>query len=742
MKQLFIIISSVIVIVSLVVVGFTFRQARQEEESLVDDLQYRTAFLADSLEESIRPAYLKNSTSTLRAVLNKFAGRERLLGLAVYDNQGELFATSTGLSVNLIADTSIPEKAMDADKVNGDFVADEQKRKVFMFAAPLREDEKVIGALVLFQRADYIQDAINKIWQINLIRLFIQAFLFSLAIVLILRWVIFRPILNIVESIRQARSGKITDNPDAIKSHGFFSPIVAEISKMTKSLMQARTVASEEARLRLEKIDTPWTEERLKEFVKAFLKNQKVFLLFKGEPYTHKKNKDGICCFSQAGGVLTALEPLMEACGGMWIAHGSGDADKETVDEHDTIQVPPDNPKYTLKRVWLTEKEEQGYNKGYSAEGLYPLCLHTYTRPIFREEDWIEYKRVNGIFTKVLLTEIKNIERPIILVNEYHFTLLSKMVKASRPDARIGIFWHTPWPSAEAFSICPQRKEILEGMLSADVIGFHTQQFCNNFIDTVGKNVEALIDFDKFSITRNEHASYIRSFPIGVAFTDEKKSENSILLGKKILNRLKIKTKYLGLGIDRLDYVKGIPERFKGVEYFLDAHPEYCEHFTFFQIASPCRSGIKKYLEYKEIVAREAERINEKFGTKEWRPIVLEMVQYSHEDINSLYKLANICVVTSLHDGMNLVSKEYAAERNDELGVLILSQFTGAAYDLNGALIINPYSTKEIADAIYKGITMSPLEQKRRMKTMRETVKNYNIYRWAAEFIKAVASLG
>ena len=195
------------------------------------------------------------------------------------------------------------------------------------------------------------------------------------------------------------------------------------------------------------------------------------------------------------------------------------------------------------------------------------------------------------------------------------------------------------------------------------------------------------------------------------------------------------------MGVDRLDYAKGIPERLKGIEYFLDTHPEYKEQFTFLQIASPCRSEIQKYLEYKEIVSKEAERINKKFGTKEWKPIVLEMIQYSHPDINSLYRLANICVITSLHDGMNLVSKEYVAERNDELGVLILSQFTGASHDLNGALIINPYSTKEIGDAIYKGINMLPMEQNKRMKTMRNSVKNYNIYRWAAELLKAIVEL-
>ena len=425
----------------------------------------------------------------------------------------------------------------------------------------------------------------------------------------------------------------------------------------------------------------------------------------------------------------------------MWVAYGGGDADKKTVDENDKIQVPPGNPKYTLKRVWLTDKEIRGYDHGYSVEGLYPLCLNTYTKPIFRDEDWVEYKRVNGKFAKVLLSEIKNIQNPIIIINEYHFSLLPQIIKKNRPDAKIGIFWHTPWPSAEAFSICPQKKEILEGLLNADIIGFNTQQFCNNFIDTVSKNIEALINFDRFSIAHNQHVSYIKSFPVGVTFISDKTSGISDGAGKEILKRLKIKTKYIGLGVDRLDYVKGIPERFRALECFLTNHPEYREQFTFLQIASPCRSEIKEYLKYKDAVLEESKRVNEKFKTAKWQPIVLEIDQYSHEDVRSLYKSANICVVSSLQDGMNLVSKEYASERSDEQGALILSQFTGAAHELRGAITVNPYSTKELADAIYKGITMPALEQRKRMKTMRASVKSYNIYRWAGEILKSIADV-
>ena len=744
MKYIFAIIGSVVVAVSLVALGFNIRQVDQERATLTTNLEQRASLLAYSLKESVEPYYANSSQSSfqnsLQKVVNKFANRERLAGIALYDNKGTLLATSSGLPKTIIENIKIVADAMDSNTSNNDFFDTEGENR-YVHVDPLHNDESIVGALMIVQNAGYINTSISQIWKDNLLRLFIQIIIFSITIFIVLRFFVFRQVIRLVESVKKIRMGEGKESFKDVGEYSFFTPLAKEITHISKSLSQARLSAQEEARMRFEKLDTPWTAERLKEFVKAYLKDQKIFLLFKGEPYTHKKSKDGIYCFSQAGGVLTALEPLMEACGGMWIAHGSGDADKETVDENDTIKVPPENPKYTLKRVWLTEEEDNGYDKGYSAQGLYPLCLNTHTRPIFKEEDWIEYKKVNEKFAKVLLTEIKDVPRPIIIVNEYHFSLLPKIIKEGRPDARIGIFWHTPWPSAEAFSICPQRKEILEGILGADVIGFHTQQFCNNFIDTIGKNVESLIDFDKFSITRDEHISYIRAFPIGVDFTNKQESKKSNLLGKKILSDLKIKTKYLGLGVDRLDYAKGIPERFKGIEYFLDTHPEYKEQLTFLQIASPCRSKIEKYLEYKDLVSREAERINKKFGIKEWKPIVLEMKQYDHPDINSLYKSADICVVTSLHDGMNLVSKEYVAERNDELGVLILSQFTGASHDMKGALIINPYGAKEIADAIFKGITMSPVEQSKRMKTMRNSVKNYNIYRWAAELIKAIVEL-
>lgn len=738
MKHLLALIAAVVITVSLVVSGFTFWQVQQQRALLIEDLRLRTALLADSFKESIRPSYLNNAASTLQTVLDKFAGRERLLGLAVYDNKGTVFAASAGLPQDLTKDAGTVGKAMDSDSAFGNFSANDNS-KVYVYATPLHQDEKVIGAVAVYQRANYIDDAINQIWKTNLLRLLVQALLFSLAVVLILRWIIYQPVAHMVEAIREVRRGKLGSDSGMQKSYGFFKPIAAEITKMSQSLVMARTAASEEARMRLEKLDSPWTAERLKEFFKAYLKDRKIFVVSNREPYIHKKFKNEIRWAVPASGMVTALGPVMEACGGLWLAHGSGDADRQTVDAQNKIQVPPDEPKYTLKRLWLTEQEVKGYYIGFSNEALWPLCHMAHTRPIFRKEDWAEYRKVNGKFAQALLAEIKHVQRPIVLIQDYHFALLPEMIKASRPDAEVGLFWHIPWPNAENFSICPWRKEILEGMLGADVVGFHTQQYCNNFLETVGKEVESLADLEKFAITHKGHASYIKPFPISIAFTNGESAEAGSKSG--LIERLQLKSKILGVGVDRMDYTKGILERFKALEFFFEMYPAYREQFTFVQIAPPSREGVEKYRQFSAEATAEAERINQKFRSGGWEPIVLLREHHTHEEIYPVYRAADVCLVTSLSDGMNLVAKEFVAARSDEAGVLILSQFTGAARDLKEAITVNPYSAEETAAAIHKAAAMPMAEQRRRMKKMRGAVKNYNIYRWAAEFLKSVSSL-
>lgn len=739
MKQLIILISIIAIIVSSVVTGFTLNQIQQQKAQLTSDLERRTSLLADSFKESIKPSYLINSTTTLQAILDKFAGRERLLGLAIYNNQGRIFASSTKLSsIDLTEFSKITEDAMDADSGMGNFFSIGDSN-IFVFSTPIHDEENVIGSVVVLQRADYIKEAIRQTWNSNLIRLSIQVLLFSLSAILILRWIIYRPVAKMAEAIRRARSGNYNKENSGFDGQSFFKPVASEITKMSQSLIFARNAAISEARMRLEKLDSPWTAERLKEFFKAYFKNRQIIIISNREPYIHKKDKTKTKVVIPPSGMITALEPIMEACGGTWIACGSGDGDKLVVDKNDKIAVPPDDPKYILKRIWLSDDELKGFYTGFSNEALWPLCHMAHVRPTFRKSDWEQYQKVNGKFAQSLLSEIKNIPRPLILVQDYHFALLPEIIKKSRPDAEIGLFWHIPWPNAESFSICPWRREILGGILGADIIGFHTQQYCNNFFDTVSKEIESLADLEKFSITHKNHTSYIKPFPISVNLTHNNTFDSNP--GKQMLKKMGIKTKYLGIGVDRMDYTKGILERFRGVEFFLKMYPKYKGQFTFLQIAPPSRESVNKYRQFGIEVTKEAERINQKYQTSGWRPIILVKEHHSHEEIYALYRVANVCMVTSLSDGMNLVSKEFVASRDDECGVLILSEFTGAARDLKGAIKINPYSAEETAEAIFKSINMPPINQRSAMKKMRESVKNYNIYRWGAEFLKAITNL-
>ncbi|TSC86553.1 MAG: trehalose 6-phosphate synthase [Parcubacteria group bacterium Gr01-1014_8] len=726
--------------VSLAASVFTLMQVNKETDELSKKLRERTLLLADGLAESAAPAYARYATSTLEKLANTFTNRERLIGLAFYDTRGNKIAGSSGVTDEMLKNAPILD-TFNSTEPDDAFAITEGTRKYY-FAQPLHSDDAYIGSLVLVQDASDIDVAMSRIWRDTFLKLFVYFLLFAVAIAALVYFVLFKPLSNLAESIRQARMNKDARAPQPSHHNFFLQPLAMEVSKLASSLAQARTAASEEARMRLEKIDTPWTEERLKEFIKAYLKDRPIYVVSNREPYIHSKDRGEVTYSVPASGMVTALESVMAACGGEWLAHGSGNADKEMVDAESKIRVPPDEPKYTLKRIWLNPKEVKGYYVGFSNEALWPLCHIAHTRPTFRKEDWLMYKRVNGKFAEALLAELKGVERPIVLIQDFHLSLLPRMIKESRPDAQVGLFWHIPWPSAEGFSICPWRKEILQGMLGADIIGFHTQQFCNNFLETVGKEIESLIDLEQFAVTSDEHTSFIKPFPISISFTDAMEGKTSIAPDRAALEAMDIRTEFVGLGVDRLDYTKGILERFRGIEFFLDAHPDFYKRFTFLQVAPPSREESEKYRDYAVAVEAEAARVNAKFRKNGWQPIRFEKRHFSHSELVPLYQTANFCLVTSLHDGMNLVAKEYVAARDDEAGALILSKFTGASRDFNrGALIVNPYSAEEVSEAIHRALVMPATEQHRRMRSMRTSIRDYNVYRWAAEFIKAVAAL-
>jgi trehalose 6-phosphate synthase len=406
------------------------------------------------------------------------------------------------------------------------------------------------------------------------------------------------------------------------------------------------------------------------------------------------------------------------------------------------VQVPPDEPKYTLKRLWLTKEEEDHYYYGFSNEGLWPLCHIAHTRPIFRKEDWFYYKKVNENFAKSILEEIANEVQPFILIQDYHFALLPEMIKKEKPNAKVAIFWHIPWPNPESFGICPWQREILQGMLGADLIGFHTQYHCNHFLETVNNALESRVKWDNFSVKMGDQTTFVKPFPISIDFT-LKDFENNLpkLKPNQLLNVHGIVAQYIGVGIDRIDYTKGIVEKFFAIERFLEKNPSNIGKFTFVQIGAPSRTLLKSYSDMVNSVENEANRINLRFKSKNWKAILLLKRHHSHEEITPFYISADFCMVTSLHDGMNLVAKEFVASRNQNDGALILSRFAGASQELQGAIVVNPYDIEKSADAIKLALEMSLEEQQLRMKQMRQVIVRHNIYSWAASLLRTLVTI-
>jgi trehalose 6-phosphate synthase len=524
-----------------------------------------------------------------------------------------------------------------------------------------------------------------------------------------------------------------------------FKPLAWEVVTLAESLTQARSAAENEARLR-ESGESMWTADRLAIQIQTRLDGGKLIVVSNREPYIHRRDGKSLEVIVPASGLVTALEPVLYACDGTWIAHGSGDADSEVVDAHDRLRVPPHDPRYTLRRMWLSKEEEEGYYYGFANEGLWPLCHIAHTRPIFRALDWQFYQEVNRKFASAVIEEIADTHKPVILVQDYHFALLPRMIKEKRPDARVAIFWHIPWPNTEAFGICPWQRQLVDGLLGADLIGFHIQSHCNNFLQTVDRVVESRVDWEHFAVLRQNHRTIVRPFPISVDLTEDESLETdqygiNYLERSALMHSLGVEAAFVGIGVDRVDYTKGIHERFRAIERFLEKYPKYQGQFTFIQIGAPSRTHIKRYHDLLAELEAEAERINWRFQSGKWKPILFLKRQHNHKEIASYYRAADLCLVTSLHDGMNLVAKEFLAARRDERGVLILSQFTGAARELRDALLVNPYDIDQTAEAIRAALEMEPEERQMRVHRMRKIIREHNIYRWAGNLVTELCEL-
>ena len=769
--------------ITLISVGSTYFDVLAHKHTLRSDLARRTQWFGAGLQPLVEQQLMMGPREDLPRVLQNLRQFPDQPSLAVYDTSGTLLASTGDIFPLKQTPTSLLKRPLTAGKDSGAFVkiAGEQNRNGsspaqpsdstrlwYEDAIPLHDGQRTVGALVMVTDADYIRLEGVDVWRRSFLRIVAMVILVVVVTLVMVRWFLVQPVTRAAEWLRRLRQGDAKVG-DGAKEFGYLLPLANEVTSLAENLTRARAAAEAEARLR-DAAEHVWTADRLAVHVRERLGSGKLFVVSNREPYMHVRRGGETECVVPPSGLVTAIEPVLHACDGTWIAHGSGSEDAAFVDAHDRLRVPPDEPRYTLRRVWLSPEEEAGYYEGFSNEGLWPLCHIAHTRPIFRASDWDYYQRVNAKFAEVLIEEMRDTEHPVVFVQDYHFALLPRMIKEARPDARVAIFWHIPWPNAEAFGICPWQAELVDGLLGADILGFHIQSHCNNFLETVDRVLEARTDWEQFSIRRRGHLSLVRPFPISVAW-DEHTAETSSYRGERpgfngvpglvedplgmdigdqdvveimhgpLHRELGIEGQHLLLGVDRMDYTKGIVERLLAVEYLLQEHPWYLEKIAFVQIAAPSRTHIPSYVGLRNQVAETVDRINRKFETSRWKPVILIERQCSHQEVGRYYRAAEVCLVTSLHDGMNLVAKEYLAARKDCDGVLILSRFTGAAQELRDALLVNPYDVEQVGEAIRTALEMSDGERRLRMERMRHQVKEHNVYRWASNVLTDVCAV-
>jgi trehalose 6-phosphate synthase len=730
-------IGSLVLGVTLVSLAFAWSDIRTRRSQLEADLAGRAAADAHGLEQALAPL-AEARLDRVEGALERFRSRAQAIGLIAYNDRLEPIASTRDLPPIVV--TRALALTDDARAGRASDIVRDGHRDLFILVEPAR-DLPGINSLAVVHEATYIREQMATAWRDQALRLGAQISLVFIVTMLLVRWSFVRPLTRTAAWLRELRTaGSAAVSP--LTEGELFRPLAREVTHLVQSLESARAVAREEARLR-DVAASLWTAERLRAHVRERIEDSPLFVVSNREPYMHVRQGGEIKMLVPASGLVTALEPVLRATNGTWVAHGSGDGDHETVDSLDRLRVPPEQPEYTLRRVWLTREEEQGYYYGFSNEGLWPLCHIAHTRPLFRASDWACYREANRKFADAVLQEMRGAVHPLVLVQDYHFALLPRMIKTARPDARVAVFWHIPWPNPEAFGICPWQSDLLDGLLGADLIGFHTQAHCNNFLETVDRALESQIAWEHFTARRHEHLTHVRPFPISVAARDPGSAEPAPIEGVRasVMKQIGISCEWLGVGVDRIDYTKGIIERFRGIERFFEKWTHYAGRFTFVQIGAPSRTGIPLYRDLVSDVTNEAARINARFGTSTWKPIVMMTRHHDHAEIEPFYRAADLCAVTSLHDGMNLVAKEYVSACDDGEGMLILSQFTGAARELRDAIIVNPYDTEQLADSIRLALEMPVVERRGRMERMRRVVSERNVYRWAATLIGDLADI-
>jgi trehalose 6-phosphate synthase len=684
------------------------------------DMQTRSQLAVESARRSLSESWESNPTRLAR-ILTDITRDDRIMGAAACSGRGERLAATESFPAEFTCQNALERVPQKAESRTRSTALELPTGRVHVSVIPLNGSAYSTGTIVLVHDLSYLSRRETTVRNLVL-GMFLALFLIAAVITFVAARLTRR---SWTDDLRRALSGEPTRE---------FQPLVRDVRALVERLSAERENETRTG---------PWSPARLKAALTQHLHGERIVILANREPYIHDRTPEGIKVRHPASGLVTALEPVMRACSGVWVAHGSGSADRETVDARGRVAVPPGEESYFVRRVWLNEEEENGYYYGFSNEGLWPLCHVAHARPTFRAEDWEHYNRVNQKFADAVCDEVDS-DDPIVLVQDYHFALAPKMIRERLPRATILTFWHIPWPNAERIGICPWREELIEGLLGSSIIGFHTQQHCNNFIDAVDAFVESRIDRENTSVIQGPRKTLVRPYPISIEWPVRWLDSCPSVPDCRALVRHELGLKpdaLLGVGIDRLDYTKGIEERLQAVDTLLTRHPEFRNRFTFVQLAAPSRTKIDRYRELDQRVEELVENINRKWSSGTYRPIVLLRAHHEPPTVFRYFRAAELCYVSSLHDGMNLVAKEFVAARDDEQGVLLLSQFTGAARDLTEALVVNPYDFRQAADAMAAALHMSPTEQRERMRSMRRLVAEFNVYRWAGRMLVDAAEL-
>lgn len=596
---------------------------------------------------------------------------------------------------------------------------------VHISAIPLSTEQQTLGFVVLLHDLSFAARRETSTQRFLLSAFIVLAFLASIVTLVSVR-ILWKGWSNTLRRMAQGKGD--TGRPE-------FMPLVKDLRELLDRLAR-----EEQSELH----GGLWNPQRLKLTLQRHLHGERLIVVANREPYMHDRSPDGILrVLHPASGLVSALEPVMRACSGVWVAHGAGSADRETVDSKDHVRVPPGEESFVIRRLWLDREEEKGYYYGFSNEGLWPLCHVAHARPAFRIEDWHHYQAVNRKFADAVLQEVTS-DDPVILVQDYHFALLPRMLRERLPRATILTFWHIPWPNAEQISICPWHVELVEGLLGSSILGFHTQFHCNNFMDAADRFLESRLDREDLSVIQHQRRTLVRPYPISVEWPNHwaDAAPSPERCRTELFAELRLPPDgRLGVGVDRLDYTKGIEERFRAVERLLEREPEWIGKLSFLQVASPSRTLIERYEQLNRDVEQLVDRINARFARGDWKPIILRRQHTEPPDVFRMYRAADFCYVSSLHDGMNLVAKEFLAARSDERGVLVLSKFTGASRELAEALIVNPYDIEEASRALAAALRMPPEEQAARMRAMRRLVAEFNVYRWAGRMLLDASQL-